>query len=427
MSCNVTPNCLLRFLFLLSAALVLGWGGNARAASPAAYNQYWWYPEKPPATLPEEWFGRSPMLHDDARLSWLNATAVRSFFAAGPIYSRGATATNIISLTCIGCSISDAGNAIDNDPNTAALYNMAVGLVADMGQRIVFPGTYEPGDSLVVEFALTTSGIVDASVLNNVRVRTYLGGGATARQDVRLGTAVNVQLLGIGATGKRRAVIPITSQFDQVAITFGGLVSLAYDMQLFQAAAVVPVTITPAANPIISPAGAPATMTAAHRLGAATFRWYDAPTGGTLLSAGATYAPVLTRGVNKYYVEATTTGDGLTSILRTGVTVDVGGGAGLLWSYGDQQESPKLGGICALCSVNSPKAQLTRTRPHSVPFPRPWARFRRWGNSSNSPVFTNPATASSSTWNCQAYCIPNPSSPISACSLTSVQPLPVRR
>ncbi|WP_126245856.1 Ig-like domain-containing protein [Chitinophaga rhizosphaerae] len=355
MSCNVTPNCLWRFFLVLSAALVLGWNGNARAAAPAAYNQYWWYPEKAPSPLPENWHGRSPVLHDDARLSWLNVMSIRSFFAAGPIYSRGTTASNILNpLLCIGCSISDPNFAIDNDPNTAALYNMEVGLISEMGQRIVFPGTYEAGDSLVVDFALTTTGLVDASVLNNVRVRTYLGSGNTAKQDVRLGSALNVQLLGVGSTGKRRAVIPITSQFDQVAITFGGLISLSYDMQLFQAAAVVPVTIAPADDPIVSPAGQAATMTASHRLGAATFRWYDAPTGGTLLNTGATYAPVLTRGVHDYYVEATTTADGLTSILRTGVTVDVGGGPGLLWSYGDQQESPKLGGICALCSVTDP-------------------------------------------------------------------------
>ncbi len=354
MSCNVTPNCLLRFLFVLSAAFLLGKAGNARAATPAAYNQYWWYPEQSPVPILEDWFGKSPMLHGDARFSWLNAPAVRNFFAAGPIFSRGTTASNITSITCIGCTITDPGNSIDNDPNTAALYNMALGLVAEMGQRIVFPGTYEAGDSLVVDFALTTSGLVDASVLNNVRVRTYLGGGSTVRQDVRLGTSVNVQLLGIGSTGKRRAVIPITQQFDQVAITFGGLVSLSYDMQLFQAAAVVPVTITPSADPIISPAGQAATMTATHRLGAATFRWYDAPTGGTLLHTGATYAPVLTRGVHDYFVEATTTSDGLTGILRTGTTVDVGGGPGLLWSYGDQEESPKLGGVCALCTVTDP-------------------------------------------------------------------------
>ncbi len=103
-------------------------------------------------------------------------------------------------------------------------------------------------------------------MLNNVRVRTFLGNGNTARQDVRLGSALNVQLLGVGSTGKRRAIIPITQQFDQIAVTFGGLVSLSYDMQLFQAAAVVPVTVSPSADPIISPAGQPATMTASHRL-----------------------------------------------------------------------------------------------------------------------------------------------------------------
>ncbi|MBO9153098.1 gliding motility-associated C-terminal domain-containing protein [Chitinophaga sp. GCM10012297] len=355
MSFNVTPKCLLRALIVFSAFWLSSWpvtGARAAAnAAPTAFTQYWWYPAQVSGT-PEYPYGRSPLT--TAGSSTFKANA---FFAAGPIYSAGASDQEIKPsiLLCPLCAINNDGLSHDGDPNTAAEVNATLGILANVGQRIIFPGTYEAGDTVVVDFAVPST-VVDLSLLGGIRLAAFNGTSTTPVLDVPLNSPlINVQALGVGAGGKQRAKVAIPAQFDRVEVTIGAVLNTLSNLLIYEVTAMVPVTITPSGTPVISPAGSSAALTASMRLGAATFEWFDAPTGGTSLGTGATFnTPVLTRGVHTYYVSATTTADDKDSYLRTAVTVDVGGGPGLLWTYGDQQASPRLSGICALCTVVDP-------------------------------------------------------------------------
>ncbi|RPD37963.1 gliding motility-associated C-terminal domain-containing protein [Chitinophaga barathri] len=357
MSFNVTPKCLLRTFIVISAIWLFGWpakGAHAADRSAhAAFIQYWWYPAPNTASAtPEEWYGKSPLITGRS-----SAPSANTYFAAGPIYSPGSSDEEIkpIVLLCPLCSITNDGASHDGNINTAAEVNASLGILAKVGQRIIFPGTYEAGDSVVVDFEVPST-VIDASLLGGIRLAAFNGTSTTPVLDVALNSPlVNVQLAGIGSGGRRRAVIAMPAQFDRVEVTIGAVLNTLSNLLIYEVTAMVPVTVTPAARPVISPAGSPATLNASMRLGAATFNWYDVPVGGTPLGTGATFnSPVLTRGVHTYYVAATTTADGRESYIRTAVTVDVGGGPGLLWTYGDQQVSPRLAGVCALCTVVDP-------------------------------------------------------------------------
>lgn len=357
MSFNVTPTCLLRIFIALSFTWLFGWpvkGAHAaEKAAPSAFMQYWWYPSSNMASaVPEDWYGRSPLIAGSQA-----AASANTFFAAGPIYSPGASDQEIKPpvLLCPLCSITNDALSHDGDINTAAQVNATLGILSSTGQRIIFPGTYEAGDSVVVDFEVPST-VVDAALLGGIRLAVFNGTSTTPVLDVPLNSPlINVQALGVGAAGKRRAVVAIPGQFDRVEVTIGAVLNTLSSLLIYEVTAMVPVTVTPSARPVISPAGAAATLNASMRLGAATFNWYDAPVGGNLLGSGPAFtSPVLTRGVHTYYVAATTTADGRESYIRTAVTVDVGGGPGLLWTYGDQEVSPRLAGICALCTVTDP-------------------------------------------------------------------------
>ncbi len=350
MSFNVTPKSLRRTFIALTAIWLLGWSAtDGRAAAPETSSlKYWWYPgnEKPQDFSPENWYGRSPSL--------LTVTNTRNYFAAGPIYSTGISDENILNpLLCIGCTIQNPGYSHDGDPNTASHISIVAGVGGRIGQRIIFPGTYQGGDSIVLDFEVPTA-VLNASVLSNIRVEAFNGTSSVTVTDLNSLTNIQVLGTGIGTSGKQRAIIPVSGTFDRVEVTINSALSALGGLYIYEVTAVVPVTVSPAGNPVVSPAGSAATLNASSRLGAATFRWYDAPTGGNLLATGSTFTtPVLFRGIKHYYVEATTTADNKTSFIRTAVNVIVGGGPGPLWTYGDRQESPFITGVCIGCDVTN--------------------------------------------------------------------------
>lgn len=357
MRLNVTPGSVMRNLIVLTALWLLTGSithAHVSSAAPVSYMQYW-YPTTEISTVPtaENWYGRSPLLHQQEN-AFLTPADIRSFFAAGPISSPGISDQDIQPLICLGCSITQQAQSHDGNINTASHITVGIGLAARVGQRIIFPGTYENGDSVVLDFEVP--GTLSASLLSSIRVQAFNGASLVTTVNISdLGT-LHFLGTGVGTSGKMRAIMAIGGTFDRVEVTIGSLASLLNELYIYEVTAVVPVTVSPSGNPIVSPAGQSATLTASHRLGAATFRWYDAPTGGNLLHTGSSFTtPVLFRGVQHYYVEATTTADGKSSFIRTAANVDVGGGPGLLWTYGDEQESPRNSGVCALCLVTDPQ------------------------------------------------------------------------
>lgn len=341
MSFNVTLANLLRVLSILAVSLLQLWPVPGLHAADTAPRQYWWYPGGE-TTQTYERSSHVPFLYP------LQPEAAPGMFAAGPISSRGTSAEAIRPLVCLGCTLTDPAFSWDNDPNSAAKINIGVGLLSPVGQRIIFPGTYETGDSIIIVFEVPTADL-NLDVLNAISVTPRLNEGAGTT--VNLGSLVNLQVLGVGvgASGKRRAAIPVTAQINMVDITLGGLLNALGGLYIYDVHAVVPVVVTP--SPAVTPYNTTASLTASVRGTSPVFNWYTSPTGSTAVHTGATFTtPELSRSTT-YYVEATT-GDGVTSYERQAVSVNLGGSPGPLWTYGDRQEVPLVNGLlCAGCTV----------------------------------------------------------------------------
>lgn len=279
-----------------------------------------------------------------------------TYFADGPLWSSGGN-PNVVTfgLACATCSVSDAANAVDGNANTAATMNLPVGVVGGVGLQLTFSGTYQSGDAIAFDLEIPDQN-VSLSLLSAISVSTFNAGVGNNDQISLNNNLVRLNLLelGIGSTPKVRVVVPISHTFDEVQLNLSAVVSGFSTLRVYEVTAFQPVTVTPA-TPAVITGGTVALSAALPRIPGATFQWYTEPDGGTAIGSGTNFTtPVLNR-TTTFYVEATNPADGLVSPVRTPVQVLVGGGAGLLWMYGDRQVSTLTNGVaCAGCVVDNP-------------------------------------------------------------------------
>ncbi|HVI46740.1 MAG TPA: gliding motility-associated C-terminal domain-containing protein [Chitinophaga sp.] len=261
-------------------------------------------------------------------------------------------------IACAACTIENPELAADGDTTTASKFITGIGIGTTLSQRVILPGVYQAGDSIVLIMDLPSDPLAGAQLLPNIKVQTYnnaIAGPAVANGDqISLNNTGVVRLSALGAsingTNKFRVTIPATKTFDAVEVGQGSLAAISSSLRLYEVTASIPVTATP--SPAIAGYNKPATLNAAIRVPQATFKWYTTPTGGTPIpNAGATFTTNNLTRPTTFYVEATDPA-GKTSFTRTAVPVKISGAAGPLWSYGTDQVSPITGGVaCVLCTI----------------------------------------------------------------------------
>ena len=203
---------------------------------------------------------------------------------------------------CLLCSSTTPNNSVDGNSTTAARLSLPVGLVNGwIQQTLQFNNPGKAGDIVDVQLALP-GGIADLSLLGAVSLATY--NGATYNNDRIFinNSLVTLQLLSGNIF---KASIVAGANFDRVEIRLGGVVTALTNLDIYQATYRYKApTIT--GNTTIC-GGQTATLVSSAALGE-TIKWYDALTGGTLLSSTATLTtPVLTA-TTTYYVEVTRNG-----------------------------------------------------------------------------------------------------------------------
>ncbi|GAA3914890.1 T9SS type B sorting domain-containing protein [Chitinophaga oryziterrae] len=303
------------------------------------------------------WLNKYLKVHPNApiqRNDWMAAD--RHITAAGPLWSyAGSQSVVTFGVACALCTVEAPANAIDGNVNTAATMVLPAGAVGGVGLKLKFPGSYLAGDRIALDLEIPDQ-VLSLQLLSAISITTFNGGVAN-NDVVALDNAITrVDLLGLGtgSTPKFRVTIPVTKNFDEVQVNLSAIVAGFGSLLVYEATAFIPVTVSPAA-PSITSGGTVTFSSSINRIPDATFRWYTSATGGTPVSSAGTFTTPALKRSTTYYVEATSPTDGLTSNVRTPVTVEVSGGAGPLWSYGDQQQSPITGGIaCALCYVDDP-------------------------------------------------------------------------
>jgi gliding motility-associated-like protein len=275
---------------------------------------------------------------------------------AGPLWSYADEQTSPVTsgVACALCYVTNAAAAVDGDTTTASTLYMPVGAATSLGQRLKFAGSYKAGDSIALILQIP-GAVLSASALAAVQVQTYNAGTANNDAISLANSVVAVNLLGTGASPKYRVTIPATKDFDELQISLATTFSAFGGLSIYEAAAEIPVKVTPA-NPLIN-TGTSASLTASidGRVSNPTYRWYTTPTGGTPVATGSNFStPALTRSAT-YYVEAFDATDNLTSYARTPVAVRVAGGPGTIWSFGQDNTAPITTGVaCVSCLVSNP-------------------------------------------------------------------------
>src|SRR5690606_38522015 len=113
--------------------------------------------------------------------------------------------------------------------------------------------------------------VLSAQLLSGIRVQTY--NGATPNGDAIMldNDLINLQALGLdvtGTVGKFRVTIPVNSAFDGAQVDLTGVVAGLSSLNIYEAAAFIPVTVTP--EDVSVPFGSDTTLTASIRLPDAT-------------------------------------------------------------------------------------------------------------------------------------------------------------
>ncbi|MBW8685913.1 gliding motility-associated C-terminal domain-containing protein [Chitinophaga rhizophila] len=285
---------------------------------------------------------------------------VRVNGGTGPIWSYADQQVSPVTggIACALCYVDNPAAAVDADTTTASMLQLPVGAITSVGQLLRFPGDYKAGDRIVLDLEIPGQ-LLSAGALSAIQFQTFNNNVAN-NDAVNLGIGtirVDALGLGLGSTPKFRVTIPVTKDFDAAQVSLTTAFTAFGSLRIYEAAAVIPVNITPAA-PLIT-AGSSVTLAATTdaRVSAPVYRWYTSPTDGTPVATGNSFPTPLLNRTTTYYVEAFSAADNLSSYVRTPVTVKVAGGPGTIWSYGQEQESPFTTGVaCAACTVGTPAA-----------------------------------------------------------------------
>ncbi|SDF17416.1 Ig-like domain-containing protein [Chitinophaga filiformis] len=298
---------------------------------------------------------------DNAGTASLIRTAVPVTIGGGtgPLwtYGTGQQAPIMGGVACALCNTQNPAFAADGDTTTASHLSLPLGIAATLGQKISFPGIYHSGDSIILILGAEADILADASVLGSIKVTTSLNN--VSNNDGRMLTDFLLDyhiLQGINGIRRVRIAIPVSHNFDAAQIDVSSLLGASNSIYIYEAIAMTPVTVAP--SPATINAGATATLNATlPNIPGAIFNWYETPEGGSPIYTGSSFkTPPLFQ--NKtYYVEAISPADGLVSITRTAVAVNVNNasGNGQLSCSGSQTQSAGTGGIaCLLCTVDNP-------------------------------------------------------------------------
>ncbi|MCC9074137.1 DUF11 domain-containing protein [Flavobacterium sp. F-65] len=203
---------------------------------------------------------------------------------------------------CLLCSVTNSNNSVDGNSGTASTLTVPIGLVNGwIQQTLQFNNAGNAGDVIQVDLEIPT-GILDVSLLSYISLASY--NGATFNNDR---VAVNNPLLNIQLlTGNRFiASFAAGASFDRVEVRLGGLATLLSSVNIYGASYKFKARTITGSTTICS--GQTATLTSDAAVGE-TIKWYDALTGGNLLSSTAAFTtPALTINTT-YYVEVTRNG-----------------------------------------------------------------------------------------------------------------------
>lgn len=222
---------------------------------------------------------------------------------------------------CVGCTISNPNNAVDNDLTNYSTLNIPVGVLGSyVSQTLQFAEAGAVGDTVSVKLQFPSS-ILTAGLLNRVRIGSY--NGTTYNNDGIFldNNLIKLQVLSGGTT----AVVKFApgAAFDRVEIRLTSAVLSAFNSVDVGYASKQVEAPQLAANTVNICAGATATFTVSNARAGVSYAWYDAPTGGNLLHTGATYTTGALTATTTVYAQSTRTVNSCPNPNRVAATANV--------------------------------------------------------------------------------------------------------
>ncbi|RYY37192.1 MAG: hypothetical protein EOP46_03635, partial [Sphingobacteriaceae bacterium] len=239
-----------------------------------------------------------------------------------------------ISSALLGLGVDIGGvqnplNAIDGNINTASRLNAGVAALGAYAQQtIVYQTPSVVGDSIRLTLAIPQT-LLDANVLSSIQISTARGNFSNNDTRTLSSSLLTVRLLDLAGTRRRVTVTYApTAVFDRVQLRLGGgIANVLTSLDLYEAERLIRrpvINFNDEAiidNNLQACAGSTVTLTATP-VANTTFTWYDAPTGGNILTTGTNYTTPVLNASTTVYVAASRAGCTNQSE-RTAVTITI--------------------------------------------------------------------------------------------------------
>lgn len=254
-----------------------------------------------------------------------SATRTRIDVTVDPIFITScdfaSSETHTANGLCVGCSVINPTNAIDNDVTNFSQLSAPISLLgANVSQQLIFPDAGIVGDTVTVKIELPVS-LLSVGVLDQIQIQSYNGVTANPDQIALSSSLIRLQLLAGGQT----ALVKFAPQaaFDRVEVKLNSAVaSLLSTVNIYYASKQVEAPQLPNKTANIC-ANNTATFTLTNTRAGVTYTWYDAPVGGNVLGTGATYTTVPLTTNTIIYVESSRTATGCANPNRVAATINV--------------------------------------------------------------------------------------------------------
>ncbi|SES18908.1 Ig-like domain-containing protein [Pedobacter rhizosphaerae] len=203
-------------------------------------------------------------------------------------------------------------NAIDGNDDSFALMNVGASVLNKIYLTAIFNKPAQPADSVSIILQKPGGGLLDLNLLTGFTIQPYLNGSPAGPAFNNAGTFLNLRLFP-GSADKYQLTFPITTPYDRLEITTGGLAGVLGSLKIYEIRRKLakPRTLTdPAAEDQRTICqGETTSFTVNNPQDCTTYNWTDTPTGGSPLHTGLTYTPPanLPAGDYTYYVQSSRT------------------------------------------------------------------------------------------------------------------------
>ncbi|PTQ99530.1 gliding motility-associated-like protein [Mucilaginibacter yixingensis] len=151
-----------------------------------------------------------------SRFLFLAFLILQSSIVFGQRTYGSSTNTGATGFLCLGCTVSNASNAADGNPQTYATLNVTLGLAASTYEDVIFPGKVASGTQVSVKLG-TGDNLLSVTALGGVSLQAYNGttavGSPVLASDLVSVLANNNQLI---------VSFTPTAQYDRVRVTLNG-------------------------------------------------------------------------------------------------------------------------------------------------------------------------------------------------------------